>query len=95
MTMVARKKTNTDKRPDGWTPAMDEYKANYVAHGSAEHEALLGVATPGMSEEPSVVAARAEQLEVAPTVSTKRMPVNRKTYARDEEIMDGWSRKER
>ena len=95
MKMAPRKKTNTDRRPDGWTPAMDEYKNNYVAHGSAEHEAALGVATPGMAEEPSVVAAREAQLETPPPVSAKRKPVNRTTYARDEEIMDGWSHKER
>ena len=64
----------------------------YVAHGSGDHAALIGVSDDG---EPQQQAALRKALETAPTPTApaSKLPVNGRNYANGEEVKFGFVRR--
>jgi len=73
-------------------------RPDYIAFGSAEHRALLGLTDPDITPERK---AQLEKQLVEPKASAKKLPVTREHYAPDtrfgpgDEIIDGWTRRGR
>jgi len=73
------------------------HRPDYVAHGSAEHAALLGLVEGMVTGEDTKAAMEealaygAPRLEDAPV--TRKKPVTAENYRRGEQIIDGWSRR--
>jgi hypothetical protein len=72
----------------------------YVAFGSAEHAALLGISSIGPNSEQRKQELET-QLNTVPIVVSKKRPITREEYAasnrgnQGDEIIDGWTRQGR
>lgn len=69
-----------------------EYPA-YIEFGSDEHAALLGIAEEEAFDDPKERAKRERALESEPTIQSRKQPVTRRNYRRDEPIMEGFARR--